>query len=152
MKKFLAVFFVFALSFAFLTSPSILYARGGHGGGFHGGGWGGHWGWRGYGGYYGWGYRGYYPYWGFYGGYYPYYWGFPAAGWPYAGYGGWPYAGSSYYYPPTVTETAPAYNDPGQQQPYYWYFCEDPKGYYPYVKSCPGGWIPVLPNATPPNR
>jgi len=29
-----------------------------------------------------------------------------------------------------------------------WYYCEAPKGYYPYVASCPGGWRPVSP--TPP--
>lgn len=30
----------------------------------------------------------------------------------------------------------------------YWYHCESPKGYYPYVPSCPGGWKQVP--ATPP--
>ena len=39
----------------------------------------------------------------------------------------------------------------GGEQPYYWYFCQDPQGYYPYVKNCPGGWMQVVPQMTPPN-
>lgn len=31
----------------------------------------------------------------------------------------------------------------------YWYYCSDPQGYYPYVKSCPLGWQKVAP-AVPP--
>ncbi|MFO7580473.1 hypothetical protein [Nitrosomonas halophila] len=30
----------------------------------------------------------------------------------------------------------------------YWYYCENPAGYYPEVKSCPGGWIQVPPRPT----
>lgn len=30
----------------------------------------------------------------------------------------------------------------------YWYYCASGKGYYPYVKVCPGGWQRVSP--TPP--
>jgi len=149
MKKVMVILLVVVLSFAFLTLPSILEARGGYGG--HGGGWGGYHGgyYGGYRGYYGGYYRGYYPYRGYYGGYYPYYWGFPILGWPYAGwpyayYGGYPYLGWPYY-PSGVTEAPPAESQPAQQPPYYWYYCEDPKGYYPYVKSCPGGWIEVEP-------
>jgi hypothetical protein len=41
-------------------------------------------------------------------------------------------------------DTAPAGEQPG-----YWYYCEDPKGYYPYVESCPQGWRRVAP--TPPS-
>ena len=61
------------------------------------------------------------------------------------------------YYPPPVvvqpssppvyverpTESAPA-NQPAQQQGW-WYYCEQTRGYYPYVKSCPGGWQKVPP-------
>ncbi|MBI3327102.1 MAG: hypothetical protein HYZ81_10440 [Nitrospinae bacterium] len=32
--------------------------------------------------------------------------------------------------------------------PHYWYACDDPQGYYPYIQQCPGGWRPVAP--TPP--
>lgn len=153
MKKLMVVLLAVVLGFAFLSSPSISEARGGVGayyggyrggsyGGYHGGYYGGY---RGgyYGGYYG-GYPGYYGG-GYYPGYFPYYWGYPIVGWPYAYYGGWPYAGSPYYYPPEGTGGAPSYNVPEQQQPYYWYYCKDLQGYYPYVKSCPGGWIEVEP-------
>src|SRR5476649_1337297 len=27
----------------------------------------------------------------------------------------------------------------------YWYYCVAEKGYYPYVKACPGGWQKMLP-------
>ena len=33
-----------------------------------------------------------------------------------------------------------------QQKPAnYWYYCRNPEGYYPYVKQCTAGWIPVPP-------
>ena len=109
--------------------------------------------------FYGWGYyRGFYPGW-YYPGwprwYYPFFWGAAIGGWPYVG---WPYAtyaGSPYvgwpYDPPQATQAPPVYSEPQQQQPY-WYYCSNPQGYYPYVKSCPGGWIPVAPNASPPHQ
>ena len=37
---------------------------------------------------------------------------------------------------------------PSEPQQSYWYYCQDPQGYYPYVRNCPGGWQQVLP--TPP--
>ena len=37
-------------------------------------------------------------------------------------------------------EAAPA-------QSAYWYYCADAKGYYPYVKECPGGWQRVAPQS-----
>ena len=33
----------------------------------------------------------------------------------------------------------------GDQSDYYWYWCDDPQGYYPYVQECNGPWIPVAP-------
>ena len=27
----------------------------------------------------------------------------------------------------------------------YWYYCQNPMGYYPYVKECPNGWMKVVP-------
>ncbi len=118
-----------------------VYARGGggggHGGGHFGGG-GGHFG----GGYYrggGWGWGGLglglglglaYPYYG-YGGYYGYpYYGYPAT--------------TVVQAPPQtyIQQQAPA----AQQNPSgYWYYCNDPQGYYPYVKACPDGWQQVAP-------
>jgi hypothetical protein len=68
------------------------------------------------------------------------------------------------YYPPVVVQApAPAPQVYIEQQPVpatpppppaapvaaapstYWYFCPAAKGYYPYVKECPGGWQKVLP-------
>ncbi len=28
----------------------------------------------------------------------------------------------------------------------YWYYCDNPQGYYPYVQQCPGGWRQVVPS------
>lgn len=39
---------------------------------------------------------------------------------------------------PQAPAAAPAPSD-------YWYYCAAPKGYYPYVKECPGGWQKVAP-------
>lgn len=35
----------------------------------------------------------------------------------------------------------------GAPQLAFWYFCEKPQGYYPYVRACPGGWqkVPARP-------
>jgi len=73
-----------------------------------------------------------------------YYWGGPIVGWPYF----YPYP--YYASPPVVMQQPPVYSEPEQQQAYYWYYCQNPQGYYPYVKSCPGGWMKVVPNVTPP--
>ena len=84
-------------------------------------------------GYYGgWGYPGYYGGWG-----YPGYYG------GYGGYGGYGY-GAPYGYPPAVyiqRQEAPRQQKPAN----YWYYCRNPEGYYPYVKQCAAGWIPVPP-------
>ena len=74
-----------------------------------------------------WGYPYYYPYW-----YYPYH---------------YPY-GYSYPYPYYPNADAEPPVSSGQEQEYYWYYCKDPQGYYPYVDHCPGGWMKVAP--TPP--
>ena len=95
----------------------------------------------GYYGRYGYGWRGY-PYrWG-----YPYWWAYPYYD---------PYYYGGYGEPPVPPQgvTPPAAS--GQQQPSYWHFCQDPEGYYPYVKECPGGWmtvVPSKPNAPPPAK
>jgi hypothetical protein len=87
------------------------------------------------------------------------YWGAP-----YYGYGyGYPYPYP--YYPPavvTVPVAPPTYVQqqvplaPPQQVPQsqqaptanYWHYCNDPAGYYPYIKECPGGWqlVPTTPH------
>ncbi|MGD0885619.1 MAG: hypothetical protein ABSA46_12255 [Thermodesulfovibrionales bacterium] len=78
----------------------------------------------------------------------PWWWGAP--GYPY-----YPYYPSYYGAPPVVQEQTPVYVEPTPQQPeeqYYWYFCPDSKNYYPYVKSCPSGWLKVVPPEAPQDR
>jgi hypothetical protein len=117
---------------------------GGHGGAWHGGGYGGgghggghanRWhGGGGYGGWYGAGlgiYLGDLAYWG---------------AWPY------PYDGTypGYYpYPVYTSDAATVYVEPQQQAApaptYYWYYCTNPAGYYPYVQNCNDAWMAVAP-------
>lgn len=59
------------------------------------------------------------------------------------------------YYPQaviTVPATPPVYiRQPPVAQQYpenYWYYCNNPEGYYPHVKDCRSGWQQVKP--TPP--
>jgi hypothetical protein len=47
-------------------------------------------------------------------------------------------------YPPAQDYQTPSGPPPEQ----YWYYCDNPKGYYPYVGECPTGWRAVP--ATPP--
>jgi hypothetical protein len=65
----------------------------------------------------------------------------------------WPWGPPDFYYPPQVVEVPiqpPTYIEqdtpPGAG---YWYYCRDPRGYYPYVKACPGGWQRVAPQPPP---
>lgn len=56
--------------------------------------------------------------------------------------------------PPAAQVPAPAPMPPAVQAPApapesYWYYCADPQGYYPYVKSCPLGWQKVAPSVPP---
>jgi len=37
-----------------------------------------------------------------------------------------------------------------ESQSNYWHYCRNPEGYYPYVKKCPDGWLPVAPRPTAP--
>jgi hypothetical protein len=98
-----------------------------------------HLGYPGWGGYYG-GWHHYRPWWG------PrYYWPGPVVMGPWYPYG--------YYATPPVViqQPAPTYVQPEEQQADYWYYCQNPQGYYPYIKSCPGGWMKVVPETVPPN-
>ena len=147
--------------------------HGGGGGGSHGGGgswqggggswqrsggsWQGHGGWHGGSGWHGggWGWRGGWGGWGWWGpsvvvGAGPF-WGWPY-GYPY-GYC-YPYAYPySAYSPPVVVESSPqTYIQQEPQAQQYWYYCQNPQGYYPYVTECPGGWQPVSPQPPPPAR
>jgi hypothetical protein len=80
-------------------------------------------------------------------------WGSPGWwGWP--GRWGTPYP----YYPaqPLVIQQAPteyiqqAPTPPSAPQ--YWYYCQNAGAYYPYVKECPGGWMQVVPQPSPPGQ
>lgn len=74
----------------------------------------------------------------------------------YGGYGGFGYRGFGYRgYPSAVIvpSAPPVYIQretvtPVQQQTNYWHYCQNPDGYYPYVKQCPGGWLQVAPQPT----
>lgn len=72
-----------------------------------------------------------------------FYWGGPIVVGPIWGF---PYG----YYPPPprIIHEPPIVVQPQNPETnvYYWYYCEDPKGYYPYISSCPGGWMKVIPN------
>src|SRR5581483_7164787 len=46
------------------------------------------------------------------------------------------YVGPDYYYDYYNYYPSPSY---------YWYYCEDPPGYYPDVQECNGDWEPVPP-------
>lgn len=89
--------------------------------------------------------------------------------WHHGRYGGrlgwwWVVAGTWYFYPVPIypypdpylpseviiqqaPATAPDVPAPAQS----WYYCEASKNYYPYVSTCPGGWVavPATPPATP---
>jgi hypothetical protein len=74
---------------------------------------------------------------------------FPFYG-PYYG----PGYGYGYYPPPVVYQPAPVYAAPAVQptyapaaQPASWYYCDNPRGYYPYVNNCSAGWrqVPAAP-------
>ena len=96
---------------------------------------------------------GYYDPW-FWGGYYGPRWGGyygPGVWGPY-GYAD-PFFRPYYTYPPsviTVPSRPPVYIQqqepkPAESKTSYWYYCQTPQGYYPYVKKCPGGWLQVAP-------
>jgi len=143
--------------------PSHDHHRGGGGGYWYGPSWSFYYGspyWWGASGYYWPGYFRYSSYWpGYYG--YGYYW---------PGYYGYGYVPPTYVYGPpgVVTSTAdvvyieresgtvstqqaapdaatpPTPPPPGTQ---WWYLCASPRGAYPYVRECPGGWerVPAVP-------
>jgi hypothetical protein len=100
----------------------------------------GHPGWRGYHG----GWYGHYRPWG------PrFYWG----GSILLGPPWYPYYPYGYYSPPPAYVQPPqVYVQPEQPQQNFWYYCQDPPGYYPYVKNCPGGWMQVVPQPAPPKQ
>lgn len=64
---------------------------------------------------------------------------------------GWYAPPPAYYYPPVVeVPVAPPVYIERAPAAAYWYYCDNPAGYYPYVRQCPGGWQRVAPQAPPP--
>jgi hypothetical protein len=130
-----------------LIANNVVWARGGHGHRHHhhlnlgigiGSGY--------YSGFYGPGFYGS----GFYG---PGFYGYRSYGYPD------PFFNRPFYgYPPIVVVppvTPPVYIQreqlkPTQPQVGYWHYCQNPAGYYPSVKSCPGGWLQVPPQSSTP--
>ncbi len=57
------------------------------------------------------------------------------------------------YSPPVVVESSPpTYIQQDTQPDQYWYYCQSSQAYYPYVKECPGGWLQVVPQSSPPSQ
>lgn len=123
-------FFLLLLTISVLLCSSVIYADPHHHRGEH----------------YGSGYRGYHrgPSVGFY-------FGSPSYSRPYYAY---PYQPYYPYYPPTIVTVPvnpPVYIERSPPQPAqplesgYWYYCNEPEGYYPYVQECPNGWRQVDP-------
>jgi len=78
-------------------------------------------------------------------------WGYPYYSYPYYPYYPYPY----YPEPPVVTQQQPqVYVEPAprQEEESYWYYCPKSKGYYPYVKKCPEGWLRVVPSPVPQDK
>ncbi len=79
-------------------------------------------------------------------------------------YGWWWRLGGFWYLYPEPIYPYPTYIPPAivvQQAPpvptglppaQYWYYCDNPQGYYPYVASCNGAWrpVPAIPSNAPP--
>jgi hypothetical protein len=79
-------------------------------------------------------------------------WSYPYAyPYPYQGYYSYPllypnpYTYGNFYAPP------PVYIEK-EQSNQYWYYCADARKYYPYVKSCPSGWMKVVPQTSGPSH
>jgi hypothetical protein len=67
----------------------------------------------------------------------------------------YPYAYPVYSPPVVVQAPPPVYvqREPPPPAPapiQYWYYCQASQTYYPYVKECPGGWMQVVPQTSPP--
>jgi hypothetical protein len=73
---------------------------------------------------------------------------------PVWGPGWWGPAYSYYAAPPVIVQQSPevyVQQVPQSEEPSYWYYCQNPQGYYPYVKQCPNGWMKVVPSPTQPD-
>lgn len=64
----------------------------------------------------------------------------------------WHWPAPYYAYPPPVVVAPPSLPPVYIERGYdtapdagYWYYCDRPEGYYPYIRECPGGWERVAP-------
>jgi hypothetical protein len=143
------------------SGSAIAFRGGGGGGGFHGGGFHG-------GGFHGGGFHGGRGFRGsdfrhggfghfhrgccggsvgfFFGADYVYGYPYPYYPYPYAYYPYWT-VGNGYGPPSQYVEPGQGGEVPSMA---YWYRCTQPEGYYPYVRTCPGGWrkVPAQPPGT----
>jgi hypothetical protein len=57
----------------------------------------------------------------------------------------------SAYADPTYAPTTAVQQTSGVAPTQYWYYCDAPKGYYPYVQSCSANWrqVPTTPPVGP---
>ena len=55
-----------------------------------------------------------------------------------------------YYYPPTVVVRPAPPLPAGAPPPQFWYWCDEPQGYYPNVPSCNRTWREVPASAAAP--
>ncbi len=76
-------------------------------------------------------------------------------GWFRGRFGWWWWAGGAWYFYTAPVYPYPAYvsdvyyDDASSEGTGYWYWCNDPRGYYPYVQTCNGPWQPVPAGAGP---
>lgn len=63
--------------------------------------------------------------------------------------GWWWYTGGFWFFYPEPIYPYPTYIGSEdyyeESEDYYWYWCDDPEGYYPYVQECNDEWEPVAP-------
>jgi hypothetical protein len=74
------------------------------------------------------------------------FWGWPGYYYPYGyPYGPYPYAA------PVASEVTVIQPAAAAAAPQFWYYCDNPSGYYPYIPSCPTAWrpVPATPAAAP---
>jgi hypothetical protein len=150
MRFFKVLLLCVAMLFGLTVGGFAFADRGGHGGGFHGGS-----------GFHSGGSHGSFHGGGFRGGHGGHFRGGVFIGAPLF----WPwYYSDPYFYPPYYYGDYPAavYDAPSPtvyveqgaapavpEQSGDWYYCARPKGYYPYVQQCPGGWQRVAPQPPP---
>jgi hypothetical protein len=77
---------------------------------------------------------------------------YPRPIYPYPAYAPPPVVDDYYDYPPPqdYAEGYAGGADPNPQRPQYWYFCQNPEGYYPYVQDCDNWQQEPAQGPTPP--